>query len=224
MSERISLKELERKAWRSFFQDGLWDIYLGLLLLGMGSGSLVRYVGLPEDSAWSLVPNLAVSIGSMIVLWAGKKYITVPRMGRVKLGPKGKARKRTARALVAASVLVGVVLFVIALVALGNPPERLDLRIVFPAVYVLNMLVVFSLGAYFLDFARLYLIGVMYALPVPLDILLDRLVGTDLAFVAFAAPASVILAIGTILFIRFLRDYPVPAQESSTERVRDGNC
>ena len=27
MSERISLKELERKAWRSFFQDGLWDIY-----------------------------------------------------------------------------------------------------------------------------------------------------------------------------------------------------
>ena len=223
MSERISLKELERKAWRSFFQDGLWDIYLGLLLLGMGSGRLIRYTGLPEESGWSLLPNLAMSIVSMIFLWAGKRFITVPRMGRVKIGQKGKARKRKARMLVTASVLVGVVLFVIAMVARGNPPRRLNLTIVFPAVYVLNMLVIFSLGAYFLDFSRLYLIGVMYALPVPLDIALDEFVGIDIGFAAFAAPAAVILLTGAVLFIRFLRDYPVPTQGPSTGGVVDGN-
>ena len=223
MSERISLKELERKAWRSFFQDGLWDIYLGLLLLGMGSGRLAGYIGLPEESGWSLLPNLAMSIVSMIFLWAGKRFITVPRMGRVKVGQKGKARKRKARMLVTASVLVGVVLFVIALVAYRNPPRRLNLATVFPVVYVLNMLVIFSLGAYFLDFSRLYLIGVMYALPVPLDIALDEFAGIDIGFAVFAAPAAVILFIGTVLFIRFLRDYPVPVEGPPVEGVRDGN-
>jgi hypothetical protein len=223
MSERISLKELERKAWRSFFQDGLWDIYLGLLLLGMGSGRLARYIGLPEESGWSLLPNLAMSIVSMIFLWAGKRYITVPRMGRVKVGQKGKARKRKARILLTASVLVGAVLFVVALVVPGNAPGRRNLAIVFPAVYVLNMLVIFSLGAHFLDFSRLYLIGVMYALPVPLDIALEEFAGIDLGFAVFAAPAAVILLIGTVLFIRFLRDYPVPAQGPSTGGVVDGN-
>jgi hypothetical protein len=223
VSERISLKDLERKAWRSFFQDGLWDIYLGLLLLGMGSGRLAGYIGLPEESGWSLLPNLAMSIGSMIFLWAGKRFITVPRMGRIKIGQKGKARQRKARVLVTASVLVGVVLFVVALVALRNPPRRLNLVAIFPVVYVLNMLVIFSLGAYFLDFSRLYLIGVMYALPVPLDIALDEFAGIDIGFAAFAAPAAVILLIGTVLFIRFLRDYPVPAQGPSTGGVVDGN-
>jgi hypothetical protein len=223
MSERINLKEVERKAWRSFFQDGLWDIYLGLLLLGMGSSSLGRYVGLPEESGWSLLPNLIWAIVSMLILWVGKRFVTVPRMGRVKLGPKGKARKRKTRVLLTASVLVGVVVFAIALVARGNPPRRLNLAVVFPAVYALNMLVVFSLGAYFLDFARLYLIGVMYALPVPLLITLDEIAGIDIGFGAFAAPAAVILLIGMVLFIRFLRDYPVPEEAPPTEGGRDGN-
>jgi hypothetical protein len=28
MSTELNLKELERKAFRSFYQDGIWDIYL----------------------------------------------------------------------------------------------------------------------------------------------------------------------------------------------------
>ena len=196
---------------------------MSLIKPAMGSGRLAGYIGLPEESGWSLVPNLAMSIVSMIFLWAGKRFITVPRMGRVKVGQKGKARKRKARMLVMASVLVGVVLFVIALVAYSNPPRQLNLATVFPVVYVLNMLVIVSLGAYFLDFSRLYLIGVMYALPVPLDIALDEFAGIDIGFFAFAAPAAVILFIGTVLFIRFLRDYPVPVEGPPIEGVRDGN-
>jgi len=36
MTDNLDLKELEKKAWRSTFQDGLWDIYFGLLIFGMG--------------------------------------------------------------------------------------------------------------------------------------------------------------------------------------------
>ena len=36
MSEMIDLHHVERRAWRLYFQDGLWDIFLGLLFLGWG--------------------------------------------------------------------------------------------------------------------------------------------------------------------------------------------
>ncbi len=45
MNDAMDLKMLEKNAWRSFHQDGLWDIYLGLILwalaifLGSGIGS-----------------------------------------------------------------------------------------------------------------------------------------------------------------------------------------
>ena len=32
---------IERKAWRSTFQDGLWDIYLGMILFTMGISALL---------------------------------------------------------------------------------------------------------------------------------------------------------------------------------------
>ena len=209
MSTTINLKELERKAWKSFFQDGLWDIYLGLLLMAMAVSALLSDAGLSE--AWHYTIYIGLILVSAVILWTGKKFITVPRMGRVKLGPKGKARKKKSMILLVASLLVGAAFFLLALATKDRRPEWLDVSLVFPAGYVLNMLVVFSLGAYFLDFNRLYLIGLMYALPVPVDILLHELAGIDATFFAFAVPAAVVLTIGIVLFVRFLRDYPVPA-------------
>ena len=209
MSTTINLKELERKAWKSFFQDGLWDIYLGLLLMSMGISALLSDAGFSKT--WYYAIYIGLILASALILWTGKKFITVPRMGRVKMGPKGKARRKKSMILLVASLVVGAALFLLALVVRDIRPEWLDVSLVFPAGYVLNMLVVFSLGAYFLEFNRLYLIGVMYALPVPVDVLLHELVGIDASFFAFAVPAAIVLAIGIVLFLRFLRDYPVPA-------------
>ena len=97
----------------------------------------------------------------------------------------------------------------------SNRPGWLNAAFFFPAAWVVNAMVVFSLGAYFLEFNRLYLIGVMYALPVPLDIVFHEFAGIDLTFFAFAVPAAVILLMGTVVFIRFPRDYPVVSEEAS---------
>jgi hypothetical protein len=223
MSRDISLKELERKAWRSAFQDGLWDLYLGTLLMILAILVLLSRTNMPEGR---LIPiHLGLMGLAMLALWAGKRFITVPRMGRVKFGPRGKARRRKASLLLAISVLVGVVVFVITWLALkGNWPGGLPLRFIIPAVWAMNMLVLFSLGAYFLDYERLYLIGVLFALPVPVDFWLYELAGVKLGFIAFAVPAAVILTMGLVVFIRFLRDYPPPAKESPpAEGVLHGN-
>jgi hypothetical protein len=116
------------------------------------------------------------------------------------------------------SVLVGAGVFVAGPAMRSNRPEWLNATFFFPAAWVVNMLVVFSLGAYFLDFNRLYLIGIMYALPVPLDIMFHEFADIDLTFIAFGFPATVILLIGTVVFVRFLRDYPIPEEAAS-----DGN-
>ena len=92
MSRDINLKELERKAWRSVFQDGLWDIYLGLLLMALAIYALLSKTKLPE--AQQMVIYIGLMAASMLVLWAGKRFITLPRMGRVKFGPRGKTRRR----------------------------------------------------------------------------------------------------------------------------------
>jgi len=216
MSQLINLRELELKAWKSVFQDGLWDIYLGLLLLAMAVQALLSDVGFPESSGMAVLIGLEVL--AMLVLWAGKKFITVPRIGRVKFGPKRKTRLSWVMVILFISVLVGAGAFLVASALRSNRPEWLNAALFLPAAWVVNAMVVFSLGAYFLDFSRLYLVGVMYALAVPLDILFRKFADVDLSFVAFGAPAAVILIVGLVVFTRFLRDYPIPAEAAS-----DGN-
>jgi hypothetical protein len=223
MSQNINLKELERKAWRSVFQDGLWDIYLGLLLLAMAIGALLSDAGIPET--WQYAIYIGLMVLGMVILWAGKKFITVPRMGRVKFGPKRKAKLNVVRLLLAISVLVGVSVYLIALTIKGSPSGWLNIKFMFPAIWIVNVLVLFSLGAYFLDFKRLYLIGVMYALPVPVDMVLKEFAHLRLAFITFGVPAAIILSIGLVLFVHFVRDYPLAADEApSAERVFRGKC
>ncbi len=217
MAHRINLKDLERKAWRSVFQDGLWDIYLGLLLLAMAIGTLLSDTSLSKVQQYLIYLGLIVL--GMVVLWAGKRFVTVPRMGRVKCGPSGKSRRRKARVLLSISVLVGLMLIVFVwTVAKGGFTDGLPLKLFIPAVWAVNMLLVFGLGAYFLDYDRLYLIAVMYALPVPVDFALDEFAGIKLGFFAFAVPAVVILTMGLIVFVRFLRDHPVLLEETPTTR------
>jgi hypothetical protein len=212
MSQNINLKALERKAWTSYFQDGLWDIYLGLLLLAMAVSALLSDVGFSES--WGMTILIGLEVLAMLVLWVGKKLITVPRMGRVKFGPKRKAKLSWVMVILFISVLVGAGVFLVASAMRGNRPGWLNAAFFAPAAWVVNAIVVFSLGAYFLDFSRLYLIGVMYALAVPLDIMFRQLTDIDLSFIAFGVPAMVILIVGLVMLARFLREYPLPTEEA----------
>ncbi len=214
MAQEIDLKELERKAFKSTFQDGLWDILLGLLLLAMAVGALLSDLGMAQLSTMIILIGIAVL--ALAVIWAGKKFITVPRIGRVKFGPEGKSRQKKTRWLLSLPVLFGVAFFIFTpLVVRITQSEWLNPGLFLGGIYMTNMLIVFSLGAYFLNFTRLYLIGVMYAIPVPLDITFHELADIDITAVAFGAPAAVVLVIGTVLFVRFLREYPLPATEVS---------
>jgi hypothetical protein len=213
MSKNINLKEIERKAFRSTFQDGLWDMYLGFLLLTMGMGPVLP--ALNTSVIWTLVILLMLSVLAWLAFWAGKKLITTPRMGLVKFGPQRKAKLKKTRAVLFLSALLGVIMFVLR--ATWNIEW---VAIPIPAyVWAVQAIVVFSLGAYFLDVSRFYAYGMLYAIPVPVGVVLLQNTGLPgLMFLPFGVSGGVMVIIGVVLFIRFLRDYRIPAGAAS-----DGN-
>jgi hypothetical protein len=218
MAQGINLKELERKAFRSTFQDGLWDIFLGLLLLNMGMGTMMG--GMLADTGvsllWIMVGLLALAALALLVFWAGKKFITTPRIGLVKFGPQRKAKMKNLRAVLFLSVLLLVIMAILGWAVAGGGLPGWVTEIPIPLyVWPVQTIIVFGLGAYFLDVTRFYAYGVLYGLPFPVGILLVEntdLTGLSSMAITFGVPAGVMVLIGTVLFTRFLRKYPIPAE------------
>jgi hypothetical protein len=206
MTNWLSLDEIEKKAFRSTFQDGIWDIYLGLLLFFFGfQPILMDLFGFEarESVWWSLIPILIAMAGFFL----GKRFITVPRMGRVKFGPERKKKRLKVSIVLSVSVLVGLVLYLLVgplQRSLGGPMAAS----VALGVFFVNCVVVFSLGAYYLDYGRAYLYGWFFGLAMPLAGLLRP--HTKWAFpLVFGVFCGTMLTIGVVLLVRFIRQEPV---------------
>jgi hypothetical protein len=207
MSEKINLKELERKAWRSFFDDGLWDIYLGLLLALMGISGLLDRSSLTEG--WGMGIYIGLLVLVMLAFWAGKRFVTVPRIGRVKFGHERKVRRIKTTLVLFASVVFGLVAMLLTSAARRNAAPEVPWRIIIPAIWAVNMLAVFGAMGYFLDFERLYFIGLMYAITVPLNEILITLAEIRIGPFLFFSFGAIIVVVGIFYLIRFLHNYPV---------------
>jgi hypothetical protein len=209
VSDNVSLKQIERKAWTSFFQDGLLDILMGLLLLLMAVPDMLSDVF--PSQLWQRGTNVALAGLAFVIFWAGKRFITMPRLGRVRFDRARKVKKmRLAPILTAASILTGILMASI-LLAQRNGGSVLEAVAGSRAQAALGLAVwiilILSLASYFMeDFTRGYVIGVLCALGFSGTILLDN------PFM-FAIAGAVILLMGLVVFIRFLRKYPIPAQE-----------
>jgi hypothetical protein len=187
------MRDLERKAWKSYHQDGLKDIFLGLILLAMGISGI-----LGSDLAL-----IGFELVAILVLLACKKYVTTPRMGHVEFSPERKARKMKAVLLVGASALVGLGAY-LALAGIGGASEWLaGHRELVHAGVGLWIFLLLSMMAYWLDFTRLYWI----ALVICAAFIVALWLGNPLVFVV---AGTVVLAPGMVLLIRFLHQYPIP--------------
>ncbi len=102
MADQFDLKSIERRAFRSTFEDGLWDMYLGLVVAAM---AVFMYRPASGYSPLNIILAVLVTILAYNLYRAGKRYITLPRMGQVRFGPIRKRRKA-----VLAFVLGGLIL------------------------------------------------------------------------------------------------------------------
>jgi len=218
MSQDLDLKALERKAFISTYQDGLWDITWGLIVIGMAI-----FMFHPEEgySALNFIWLMVTWLVANLLFWLGKRFITVPRMGQVRFGKIRKQKARTLAIILTVFVLVqgGIVL----LTALGwrNPELGAKInstlsggnmeRLAVAAVGSLFVGPSFILIAYFADFLRGYYIAILMALAVFLMILFNQPVYPLIL-------GGLIVAPGLVLFVNFLRQHPLPSQ-----KVHHGN-
>jgi hypothetical protein len=208
MSEEINLKELEKKAWRSTFKDGIFEIYFGILHLSLTLGIVLdALLPIPYDS----ILIFSIIGCGLIFFLIGKKYISQPRLGKVKFGRTRIARK-------AKTIAVLTVNFIILLVILLVVPQ---LSVELPGyLYGLIMgLLFFTLPlcfvAYFLQFKRLYLIAILVGLSYFLDEIFRLMLIPEPfnSLLAFGIVSMIIISIGIVVFIRFLKNYPLQKED-----------
>jgi len=214
MSQNLDLKAIERKAFRSVHQDGLWDIYLGGLML-----VLSLFFAIPESGEGELTYMVIALLGVTVVFAVfqlGKKYITTPRMGQVQFGPERQKRKITLGWIMGAYVLVtlGMVLFSLYIWNRSASGQTVDLALTPSLERVLVALVAALLAgtstlviSYFREFVRGYYIALLMGLGFFFPLLLDMTIPMIVA-------GALILVPGLILFVNFLRQHPLPPQEA----------
>jgi len=215
--KQLNMKALEKKAFRSFFKDGIYDVFLGLILLSFGLPLMLNEFGWMdyETMTWPLVFALTLNIGALLFFVFGKKYITVPRLGLVRFAKTRKRKMRHVRLLLVFSVLVGVVTFFLTLFKVLPVGEKSGI----PAaglIFGVQVLIVFSLAAYFMDFTRLYLYAFLFAVSMPVTFWLKKIdiLAYPSLYVSLLT-AGPMLVIGWILFVRFLRQFPKKIEQGA---------
>lgn len=209
MQNQINLKEIERRAFRSTYQDGLWDIYMGLVVAGV---SIFAYRPLGGYRPFNIILAVLLISAAFGLFQAGKRFITVPRMGHVTFGPARKQKKITLAIILAVfivfqAVLVGVTAFgwfhpnqIGSLIGLSENGHA-ELAVV-ASIGSLMVGISMLMIAYFSDFPRGYYIALVMALAIFLMIYLNQPVYPLLL-------ACLLLVPGLVLFIRFIRKYPL---------------
>ena len=211
MIEQIDVKEMEKRAWKSTFQDGLWDIYFGLIISGIGFSWLCGFFGLPE-TVNVMVTIFSWDIGAMIILFLGKKYITRPRMGFVKFGQIRKKRNKFLALFLGLMVAFTLITFIFTLV--GMFQLQMPGYLVMLLIGLLFITLPFSLIAYYLQLERVYLYAILGGLGLFISELLQPIIGAPYHdIITFGGIGLVITITGLIIFIKFLRRYSLKEDE-----------
>ena len=178
MSAQLNLKEIERKAFRSTYQDGLLDIWISSV---MGSMALVMLIVVRDDFPWLYLGLAVLGVcAGQLIFWVGKKFVTLPRMGQVKFGEIRRKRSKTLALILAVVVLIQVGIVLLTAEVWAIPPKREKLQELFPDRSATDLLVAavgalfvgpsMMVVAFFNDFPRGYYIALVLSLGVFLEI------------------------------------------------------
>jgi len=193
MSKKIDLKEIERKAYTSYHQDGVIDVTIAFVVF-------VFNIMMLSDMPWlgGITGILAISF------YAGaKKLLTVPRIGYVKF-PQQRAQRITTVTVVLGVLALVVGIFAFMQTTSQGTPAWLQLLI---ENYMLTIgtagATLFLLGGYAFKTKRVY----AYALLTLAMFVAGHFIIFPLYYY-LTVLGTLILLIGLIMMIRFVRKYP----------------
>lgn len=208
MVQTTDLGRLERDAFRKFYGDGVFDIFLGAML---GLMPLTSAIDRWADSEAARITALIVVYGGLVTLFMGlRRHLLQTRLGDFKPGPERRRKINVVRLVLVGSALLGLVAFAIGTVAPAADLSLTDLELVMPLVWFANAVLVFGLMAHFLDVPRFYIHGVLFGSALLLVEWPNAVWDVEIpVWIAFGAPAIAIVGIGLAKLTQFVRNYPV---------------
>jgi len=211
MSQRISLKDAERKAFRTTHNDGLWDFFLGCFFLMFAIAPLLSS---RLGDFWSSVVFLPFWGLVYLLIRLARKYVVAPRVGVVEFGQARKARLMKFSVVMLIVNALALILGFIAALSFGRVPGQ-----IYTLSLGLILMIGFSIAAYLLDFSRLYIYGLLVWLaPIVGEWLYTYAKASHHGFpITFGATSGIMILVGLVLFVRLLRENP-----ASTEEIPEG--
>ena len=210
------LKALERNAFKKFYDDGVFDVYVGAMLITMGVAAVFADRMDSEAQSMLLILGLAVVITVPLLLW--RRHLLRSRLGDFKPGPARRRKIAATRLVLLGSVFLGLVAFVVATIAYQSDSSVDAIGLVVPLLWLLNSMVVFGAMAYLLDVPRFYFHSLIIGSAMPILIWPDVLWDTKVEpWLAFGAPGLVVALVGFYKLADFLRSHPVLAAEAGVD-------
>jgi hypothetical protein len=211
MVRKDALQTMERKVFRSHYQDGLLDLFLGLIMAQVATAPLLSEWGM--GNYWSASIWLAVYITAMFVISRVKRNVVRPRLGRVKYSPERRARiRRFTRGAAAMGVIMFMTGFAVFI--------RRDIQLsdwTFVLVMAGGLFLVFFLLGVWLHSVRFVFYGIWMAAASFTGEWLYRHEWTSHhGFpLGFGTSSLLLIASGIVLFTRFLKENPSPKDEEN---------
>ena len=194
MQTDADLKKLERRAFLTFFQDGLWDIFIGLFVFGWGLGMLTDtdyFIGLWFIGFWFIALGL-------------KRWLTYPRIGYARLGQQ-KTRIISRFVIILAVVALAGALMAVVVSSGSRPQWLMDY---FPMLFSSMLALIIAGIAVWLGAYRF----ILHAVLILIAGAVHQWLGIEWPH-TFIAAGAVIILIGLFVLFRFLRRYPKASQE-----------
>jgi hypothetical protein len=193
MSEKIDLREIEKKAWITFSsKDGFYDIFIGVMLI----------VSAIQAFFYNIWFTSFILI-SVLIVPLGKKYVTIPRIGFVKFGPERVRNQFKMVMIIGIAVSATFILFLLP-IFIEDPPSYLA-SIVMASIIA----VVFAALGWFMCNYRLILYGLMWAF----GEVLWRIFGEPTGPYLLLTFGIIMVFIGIFVTLRFIQNYPLPSKE-----------
>lgn len=204
MTEEPNLREIEKKAYMSYHQDGLLDIFVGVYVLGFGLGIWAERFFDPGFG--SIMP--AILVAALLPMWIqAKRKVTMPRIGFVKFGPRGTHR---VHGLFIGLLMMGLAMAFAFTLTQGGSPLWLKTILQYGMILIgIVSLAICSLFGYSMGLRRLYAYGLLTLIL----FVSGHLIGIFFGYILLILGATVMVD-GFALLISFVRKYPLQGEKT----------
>jgi len=215
----LNLRHLESSVWRTVHQDGLLDLFFGLLFF---VSALSMYLDASAVSdAIRLSLTLPIYGGGIVAFWALKRYVARTRSGTAVFRRQRRRRVWISRAALGCGVVATLGLLGLTLASRVSAEQVLPFLGDFASSAMIGTVILASLVALAiaLDAPRIVIHAVLFVGAEFATVALSRVGGLSYpGTLAFGFAGLFSTAIGLYVFLRFLRLVPRHDPEITEER------